>query len=239
MDRGEIMPVTVLLATDTPGRCSALMKLMRSLGLSVRLAATGTEMLRLQSQVAPGLVLLATDLRDIHALDLCRRLRRESDVPVIVIGDSTGELDRILALELGADDFMARSCDEAEMSERVRAALRRGADVRIGGEACERLDFGAIVVDRNAHELIVNGERRELTPTEMDLMWALAERPREVLASEDLLQRIWGYPRGVRTRTLDVHIGRLRQKLGENGRNARHILTVRSVGYRFDPDPAD
>lgn len=231
------MRATVLLATDDAGRCTALVKSMRSLGLSVKLAATGAEMLRLHDRIAPGLVLLTTDLRDIHAFDACRRLRRESDVPVIVIGDSPRDFDSILALELGADDFITRGCEDEEVSERIRAALRRGDDVRVGGDREHVLDFGAIVIDRRAHEMSVRGERRELTPTELELMWALAERAGEVLASEDLLAHVWGYPRGVRTRTLDVHVSRLRRKLGEDGRDPRHIITVRSVGYRFEPHP--
>lgn len=231
------MPVTVMLGTGEAERCASLVKAMRDLGLSVKLVATGAEMLRLHDRIAPGLVLLSTDLRDIHAFDLCRRLRRESDVPVIVIGDSLGDFDSILALELGADDFIERDCGDDEVSERIRAALRRAAGVRAGDDRDSVLDFGTIVIDRRAHEMIVRGERQQLTPTEMELLWMLAERPGEVLASGDLLARVWGYPKGVRTRTLDVHVSRLRRKLGEDGHDPRHIITVRSVGYRFEPHP--
>lgn len=231
------MPVTVLLATDDAGRCASLVKSMRSLGLSVRIAATGAQTLRVHDEASPELVLLATDLRDAHALDVCRRLRRESDVPLIVIGESAGDFDRILALELGADDFIDRDCGDDEASERISAALRRGGDVRIDGGSRQQLDFGDIVIDRRAYVLIVRGERRELTATEMKLIWTLAEHPGEVMTTEDLLEEVWGYPKGVRTRTLDVHISRLRRKLGENGHRARHIVTVHSVGYRFEPHP--
>ncbi len=107
----------------------------------------------------------------------------------------------------------------------------------MASERREVLDFGSIVIDHDRGQLSVDGSARYLTPMERDLLWALAQQPGEVVDSDDLLQEVWGYPPGLNTRTLDVHIGRLRRKLGENGRNPRHILTVRSVGYRFDPSP--
>jgi two-component system alkaline phosphatase synthesis response regulator PhoP len=231
------MSATILLAIDDAGRSDAFARSMHSLGLSVERAADGEETLRLHDRLSPELIVLSTDLPDIHPLDICRHIRRESDVPLIVLGDDLGDFDTVLALEIGADDVIARDCREAEVRERVRAALRLGADVRIDMQNKEVLDFGEIVIDRRAHELIVDGRRNDLTPTEMELMWALAERADQVVGSDDLLANVWGYPKGVRTRTLDVHIGRLRRKLGEDGRNPRYIITVRSVGYRFEPHP--
>ncbi len=233
------MPATVLLATDNPGRCDALRESLDTLGLSVTVAETGAEILQLHDRLSPRLILLATDIPDIHAFDVCRRLRRDSDVPVIVIGDNPSDFDSILALELGADDFIARDCMYEEVNERIRAALRRGAGMRLGEEAGDSLDFGEIVIDRRAHRMIVRGEVQELTPTELDLIWALAENAGEVISSDDLLASVWGYPEGIRTRTLDVHVSRLRRKLGERGRNARHIITVRGIGYRFEPHPTE
>ena len=100
------------------------------------------------------------------------------------------------------------------------------------------LDFGRIIIDRSGKRVIVDGECRDLTPMESELLWALGRHAGEVVKSRHLLETVWGYPRGVRTRTLDVHVGRVRRKLGENGRAPRHIITVRSVGYRFEPDPS-
>ena len=229
------MPVNVLLAANDASRCGPLVKSMRKMGLTVRFAGTGAELLRLHEDVSPGLVVLATDLPDIHALDVCRRVRRDSDVPLIMLGEGPGDLEVILALEVGADDFIAHDCANEEFEERIRAALRRAADLRVDSQPDQRLDFGEIVIDRQEHAMTVRDERQELTPTEMELIWTLAQRPREVITSADLLARVWSYPSGVRTRTLDVHVSRLRRKLGEDGRDPRHIITVRGVGYRFDP----
>ncbi len=231
------MPVTVLLAADDNHRWEGLGVAMRSLGLAVRSASTGEEALRLHEHVAPGLVLVSTDLPDLHALDVCRRLRRSSDVPLIVLAAEAEDLDRVLALELGADDVVSGRCDVEELRERVKAALRRAAGVAVEREPGELLDFGRIVIDHAANRLTVGDESCSLTPMECDLLWTLGQHAGEVLESEYLLETVWGYPRSIKTRTLDVHIGRVRRKLGEDGRSPRYIITVRSVGYRFDPTP--
>ena len=233
------MPVTVLLVTDNSPRCEELSVAMNSRGLAVRAATTGEEALRMHEHVAPGLVLVASDLPDLHALDVCRRLRRSSDVPLIVLAADAEDLDRVLALELGADDVVSGQCDADELCERVKAALRRATGAAVEREPGEVLDFGHIVIDRAANRLTVDGVSCDLTPMECDLLWALGQHAGEVVESQYLLATVWGYPSGVKTRTLDVHIGRLRRKLGEDGRAPRYIITVRSVGYRFEPDAED
>ncbi|MFP4248307.1 MAG: response regulator transcription factor [Armatimonadota bacterium] len=231
------MPLTVLLATGDRDRRDVLGNALRALQLRIVHATTGEEAVRTHERMRPGLLLTATDLPDLHALDLCRRIRRDSDIPLIVLVCGGVELDRILALELGADDVVAADCDPGELQERVKAALRRASGVEPRRTPAEVLDFGTIVIRRSSGTLVMSGEARELTPMETELLWMLAEHAGEVVESEALLESVWGYPPGVRTRTLDVHIGRLRRKLGEDGRNPRHIITVRSVGYRFEPCP--
>ncbi|MGI5818964.1 MAG: response regulator transcription factor [Armatimonadota bacterium] len=231
--------MTVLLAAGDSDRSDELEDAVRSLDLRVRRTATGAEALRLQDRDTPALVIVATDLPDVHALDVCRRIRRDSDVPVIVLASEAGELDRVVALEVGADDVMTTACGVEELRERIRAALRRVAGAERADAGEEVLDFGEIAIDRSAKRLRVRGEERALTPMEAELLWALARRAGEVVASEELLESVWGYPRGVRTRTLDVHIGRVRKKLGEDGSAPRHIITVRSVGYRFEAAPGE
>lgn len=232
------MPVKVLLAADDSERWDGVSAAMRSLGLAVRHTRTGEEFLRLQERIAPGLVVVATDLPDIHGLDVCRRLRRHSDVPMIVLDSEARDLDRVLALELGADDVLTDHCSLEEARERVRAALRRSAGVQTERDPNEVLNFGRIVIDHAANRLTVDGKSYDLTPTECELLRVLGQHAGEVVESEYLLETVWGYPRGVQTRTLDVHIGRVRRKLGEDGRAPRHIITVRSVGYRFEPGEA-
>ena len=119
---------------------------------------------------------------------------------------------------------------------RVKASLRRAHPGALRDDGDRVLDFGEVKVHRDAHLLTVNGDEVPLTPMEAKLMWALAERAGEVVSSRRLLSEVWGYPEGVRTRTLDVHIGRLRRKLAEDGRNPRHIVTVPRVGYKFQAE---
>ena len=229
------MPLTVLLATDESDRWDGLDSAMRSMRLSVRRVGTGEEAVQLHDRVGPGLVLVSTDLPDVHALDVCRRIRRGSDVPLIVLTTDNTDLDQVLALELGADDVVSARCDAEELQERVKAALRRGTGVEVRRARGEVLDFGSIVIDRTARTLVTDGNIHELTPMETELLWMLAQHAGEVVESGEILEAVWDYPRDLKTRTVDVHIGRLRKKLGEDGRNPRRIITVRSVGYRFEP----
>jgi len=232
------MAATVLLAAPESDDTQRLRHGLAALELSVAPVSTGAEVLERHDELRPVLVVLMLELPDIHGLDVCRRLRRTSDVPVIVMGEAPTDLDRVLALELGADDFIARPCASEEFCERVRAALKRAAETAPPSEAGDGiLDFGDIVIDRRAHTLTIEGHQQQLTPMEAELLWALAERAGDVVRSRVLLEQVWGYPSGVRTRTLDVHIGRLRRKFGEDGQAPRHIIPVRGVGYRFEPSP--
>ena len=233
------MTGTVLLAARDSSDIDRLHDGLEELDMVVAPASTGAEALERAEQLKPDLVVLVLDLPDIHGLDVCRRLRRSSDVPLIVMAEGASDLDRVLALELGADDVIPSPCGRSELCERIRAALRRAVN-REAEPAAGRdlLEFGDLVIDRRTHTLTTAGGRAQLTPMEMDLLWALANRPGEVLRSATLLREVWGYPEGVRTRTLDVHIGRVRRKLGEDGQDPRYIVTVRGVGYRFEPWPA-
>ncbi|MFW6438157.1 MAG: winged helix-turn-helix domain-containing protein [Armatimonadota bacterium] len=229
------MSPTVLLAANESDRWDVLESSMRSMHLCVRRVATGEEAVLMHERIGASLVLIAIDLPDVHALDVCRRIRRGSDVPLIVLSDEGADLDRVLALELGADDVVSGDCDRAQLQERVKAALRRGTAAQMRRTRGEVLEFGSVSIDRSTRTLIVDGERHELTPMETELLWMLGQHAGEVVESGEILESVWGYPRDINTRTVDVHIGRLRKKLGEDGRNPRRIITVRSVGYRFEP----
>ncbi|MFW5867171.1 MAG: winged helix-turn-helix domain-containing protein [Armatimonadota bacterium] len=229
------MPLTVLLAADDSDRWDGLDDAIRCMQLCVRRVGTGEEALELNDRMGPGLVLVSTDLPDVHALDVCRRIRKSSDVPLIVLTSEAAQLDRILALELGADDVVSGACHSEELQERVKAALRRGAGVEVEGHRGDVLDLGGITLDRSSGILTNHGDQQQLTPMETELMWMLGQHAGEVVESGDILEKVWGYPRDIKTRTVDVHIGRLRRKLGDDGRNPRYIITVRSVGYRLEP----
>ncbi len=230
------MAGTVLLAARDRDDIDRLHDGLQELDMAVAPASTGAEALERAEQLRPDVVVLVLDFPDIHGLDVCRRLRRSSDVPLIVMAEGASDLDRVLALELGADVVIAGPCDCGELRERIRAALRRTAEAeRERGSDRDVLEFRDLVIDRRTHTVTIEGACEQLTPMEMDLLWALASRPGEVIRSATLLREVWGYPEGVRTRTLDVHIGRVRRKLGEDGQSPRHIVTVRGVGYRFEP----
>ncbi len=220
-----------LLASRGPST-ELLCECAAELDLRPEIVPTADELVKIPDRTPAALIVVDMHLPDAHGIDVCRRLRRETDAPIIVLGDGTGDADRVLALEVGADDFVEADCGRAELLERMRAALRRSSrPAPVDGV----LDFGRIRIDRDRLRLHVGERTEDLTPMELDLIWALAMRPGETVPSEDLLRDVWGYPPGVRTRTLDVHIGRLRRKLGEDGRNPQHIITVRRVGYRFEP----
>jgi len=229
------MGETVLLAARRGNGSEDLRRVLVALELTVTRVFTGTEALAQHERLRPDLVVVELDLPDIHGLDLCRRLRRQSDVPVVVVGQGTSEMERVLALELGADDVIGQGSGLDELGERVRAVLSRGRRSRRPDPRPQVLEFGDVAIDRRAHVLTMGGRRQQLTPMEIELLWALAQRAGEVVTARELLRDVWGYPAGVQTRTLDVHIGRVRRKLGEDGRDPRIIITVRSVGYRFDP----
>lgn len=233
------MRPTVLFAAPEARDAQRLLAELRNLQVDVETTFTGADTLQRIDGGEHSLVVLSLELPDVHGLDVCRRLRRDSQVPLIIVGGARSQFDRLLALELGADDFVDADCESAEFAERVRAALRRGDGIDARDQPERVLDFGHIRIDRHERTLTVGDEVEQLTPMELDLMCELAEHAGEVVRSEDLLKNVWGYPPDVKTRTLDVHIGRLRRKLGEDGRNPRHIITVRCVGYRFEPDGED
>ena len=235
---GEVtrMQATVLVVEDDASAARALRAHLEQHGFGVEVVMTGAEALSMHRELQPDVLVLDLGLPDIDGLDVCRRIRKHSEVPLIIVSARPTELDRVLGLELGADDYIVEPYDAEELVERVKASLRRAEGRRPCRPPGAVLDFGRIAIDRAAHSVTVNGKTRRLTPMEFKLLWALAERSGEVVRSEQLLMEVWGYPETVRTRTLDVHIGRLRNKLDENGRSPRHIITVPRIGYRFQAD---
>ncbi|HUS80200.1 MAG TPA: response regulator transcription factor [Armatimonadota bacterium] len=229
------MQADVLVAVSDPLDVARMRRELERARFKVFVAGSGAEALAAQRRVQPDLIVLDLVQPDIDGLDVCRRLRKETEVPLIVVSRRGGELDRVLALELGADDCITAPYSPEEFMARVRASLRRASPRAFDDSTGRALEFGEVKVHRDDHMLSVDGREVPLTPMEARLMWALAERAGEVVTSEDLLRTVWGYPRGVRTRTLDVHIGRLRRKLGEDGRSPRRIVTVPRVGYKFLP----
>jgi DNA-binding response OmpR family regulator len=201
-------------------------------GFRCRTAAGGTEALRALAAAPPDLVVLDLMLPELDGLELCRRIRgdpRTAAVPIIILTARTDEVDRVVGLELGADDYVAKPFSPKELVARVRAVLRRSGQ----RETSHVLRAGGIALDPLRHQVHVDGQPVVLTPKEFDLLQALLDAAGRVLSREHLLNRIWGYARAdeIESRTVDVHVRRLRVKLGAAG---RRIATLKGVGYRLE-----
>ncbi|MCX6390971.1 MAG: response regulator transcription factor [Actinobacteria bacterium] len=199
-------------------------------GFEVTHVLSGEEGLRVMEEDAPNLVLLDLNLPGIDGLEVCRRIRATSQVPIIMLTARDDDIDKIVGLEVGADDYVTKPFNARELVARVKAILRRApATVQpIGGT----LSHGTITIDRGRHEVKVGGDEVQLAPKEFDLLWTLLEERGHVLTRDQLLERVWGYTFAGDTRTVDVHVRQLRRKLGD----ACPIVTVWGVGYKVGDD---
>ncbi len=202
-------------------------------GFRVSQAATGIEALAILKEEDPSLVILDVKLPEVDGFSILAEVRRHSDIPVILLSGRTDESDRVLGLELGADDYMLKPFSPRELVARVRNLLKR--QHRSGGHE-DRLEFGALIVDRRTREVLHHGVTVALTPKEFDLLVFLCRSPRQVFSKEQLLTQVWdSTPEWQDPATVTVHIRRLRQKLGDDPKSPRWIDTVWGVGYRFEP----
>jgi DNA-binding response OmpR family regulator len=230
---------TVLLVEDDPAILDAVAYNLRREGHTVVTAADGMEGLRLSREVEPDLLVLDLMLPRMSGLDVCRIVRTERPVPILMLTARDSEVDKVVGLELGADDYVTKPFAMRELMARVNAALRRDRISRYAGSADgtvpETLEGAGIVLDITAHEARLDGRLVQLRPKEFDLLQYLMRHPGQVLTREMILDSVWGYSYGGETRTVDVHIRWLREKLGADPGHPVHITTVRSVGYKFAP----
>ncbi|MGQ9532034.1 MAG: winged helix-turn-helix domain-containing protein [Desulfotomaculales bacterium] len=201
-------------------------------GFAVGEAADGHTALAMIQEGGWGLVILDLMLPGVDGWVVCKEIRRTSALPVIMLTARDHEADRILGLELGADDYVVKPFSPREVVARVKAVLRR-ASGEMGGER-PPLDFGTLRIDPAAREVRVRGEPVHLSPKEFDLLLYLARHPGRVFTREQLLQQVWGYDFFGEARTVDTHINRLRDKLGSVAGAPSFITTVRGVGYKFE-----
>jgi DNA-binding response OmpR family regulator len=171
-------------------------------------------------------------LPKMDGLAVCRAIRRESDVPVIMLTARSSELDTVVGLEVGADDYLAKPFSTVELIARIRAALRRAAAPRAGTGSGE-VEAAGLRIDVNRHQVTVDGREIELKPREFDLLRFLASHPGQVFARPQLLASVWGLDYSGDSRTVDTHVKTLRERLGDAPERPRWIETVRGVGYRF------
>jgi two-component system phosphate regulon response regulator PhoB len=217
----------VLIVEDDADLSTVVEFNLRREGFTTAVADTGSRALRLARQMRPDLIILDLMLPDLQGVDVCREVRQDaaiSSTPIIIVTARGQESDRLMGLEAGADDYLVKPFVVRELVLRARAVLRR-ADVGVNAHST-----GSIVVDESSHRVYVDGKETPLTNTEYKLLLLFLQRPGKVLTRELLLSHVWNMPGTIVTRTVDTHVKRLREKLGDSGRS---IETVRSVGYRF------
>jgi two-component system alkaline phosphatase synthesis response regulator PhoP len=223
----------ILIIDDEQSIIDLVTAYLRQEGFEVYAAMDGPSGLKAARAFNPDLIVLDVMLPDMDGIELLTRLRRESDVYVIMLTAKSEETDKIVGLSVGADDYLTKPFSPRELVARVKAALRR---VRAGSGTLEAktLVFRHVQIDPGRRQVWVDDELVSLTPIEFDLLKTLAEHPGLVLSREQLLERVWGHDFYGEERVVDVHIGHIRQKLGDD----RFIVTVRGVGYRFEDEAA-
>jgi DNA-binding response OmpR family regulator len=195
-------------------------------------AGDGDTARRLLEEAPPSLVVLDVMLPGVDGLELCRWIRARSELPIIMLTARGEEADRIVGLELGADDYVTKPFSPRELATRVRTVLRRtSTDL----PRAELLSFDNLAVDARTREVTRGGEPLRLTAKEFDLLWFMANHPRQVFSRDQLMDRVWGYAAALDTGTVTVHIRRLREKIEDDPSRPRFLQTVWGVGYRFNP----
>ena len=224
---------TVLVVEDEESFVEALTVGLKREGFRVQVARDGPEALALFDAVAPDLVLLDVMLPKLSGIDVCRELRTKSRVPIIMVTAKGGEIDTVVGLEVGADDYVTKPYRIRELVARMRAVLRRTPKVTVpvGGE--EPLQVGDVAVDPERHEVTIRGEPVALPLKEFELLALLLENAGRVLTRETLIDRVWGSDYVGDTKTLDVHIKRLRSKVEADPAHPDRIVTIRGLGYKF------
>jgi len=221
---------TVLVVEDESSIASFVALYLKNAGYSVRTAATGAEGLAQVESERPDLIVLDLMLPDVDGIEVCRRIRKDSDVPILMLTARDEDVDKIIGLEVGADDYLTKPFNPGELVARVKSVLRRANPERRELQSAS-LQHGELKIDAGRREVTVAGEEIQLAPKEFDLLWELLDHRGLVLTRDQLLERVWGYTFAGDTRTVDVHVRQLRRKLGD----ASPIVTVWGVGYKVAP----
>jgi DNA-binding response OmpR family regulator len=223
----------VLVVDDEPMVREVVAHYLERDGVGVHEIADGDEALRWLTSNRPALVVLDVMLPGVDGLTILKAIRTAGDIPVILLTARADEVDRVVGLELGADDYVVKPFSPRELAVRVRNVLRRSSSAP---ESAPPLVYDQLVIDPTAREVSVAGARTPLTPKEFDLLTMLARSPRQVFTRRQLLERVWGSaPEYQDPATVTVHVGRLRQKIERDPDHPRWLVTVRGVGYRFEP----
>ena len=221
----------VLVVDDDPGIVKLVRAYLEQVGFEVAVAYDGKKAMQIARNDRPDLVILDLMLPEMDGWDVCRALRKESDVPIIMLTARVEESDKLIGLELGADDYVTKPFSPRELVARVRSVLRRVEGMPARPESFSRAD---ITIDLSRHLVEVRGQLTDLTPTEFDLLATMMEDPGRAFTRSQLLESVQGYAYDGYERTIDVHIKNLRQKIEEDARNPQRVKTVYGIGYKFE-----
>ncbi len=221
------MSVRILVVDDDAALSEMIGIVLESEGFEAVFSAEGTTALEMFRQSQPDLVLLDLMLPGIDGIEVCKRIRAESDVPIVMLTAKSDTADVVLGLEAGADDYVPKPFKPRELVARVRARLRRRDD-----DESETLHVADLTIDVAGHQVTRGDSQINLTPLEFDLLVALARKPSQVFSREVLLEQVWGYRHQADTRLVNVHVQRLRAKVERDPERPEVVLTVRGVGYR-------
>jgi two-component system KDP operon response regulator KdpE len=228
----------ILVVDDEIEILRALQRSLSAYGYEVYTAASGEEALEEIARVRPDVMLLDLGLPGISGLEVCKRVRAQSNLPIIVLSVKDTEHDKVLALDLGADDYVAKPFGMNEVLARIRVALRHAAPVQAG--TAPVFSAGPLRIDFDRRSVQLNGREVKLTPTEYDLLKVLVQNSGKIMTRHMLLTRVWGSGYSSEAHYLHVYIGQLRRKIEPDPAHPRFILTISGVGYRFNADePAD
>ena len=217
----------ILVIEDETSIASFVAAYLRNAGYTVRTASTAHGALEELSNELPALIVLDLNLPDGDGVELCRGIRKSSDVPILMLTARDEDVDKIIGLEVGADDYMTKPFNPRELVARVKSVLRRASPERRRTES-EELRHGDLVINAGKREVYVGDDEIRLAPKEFELLWELLDHRGIVLTRDQLLERVWGYTFAGDTRTVDVHVRQIRRKLGD----ASPIVTVWGVGYK-------
>jgi DNA-binding response OmpR family regulator len=223
----------ILVVDDEPTLLATVRFNLEREGYEVLTASNGGDALQLAERERPDLVLLDLMLPGMHGFEICRALRKRTSIPIVILTARTDEVDRVVGLELGADDYITKPFSMVELIARVRACLRRAAEFR-AGEVSQMVSSETLSVDLDKREAALRGTPLDLKTKEFDLLVTLMQNRGQTLTRDQLFRRVWKYEILGSSRTVDVHVGRLRQKIEDNPKRPEWIVTVRGAGYRFE-----
>jgi two-component system response regulator RegX3 len=223
----------ILIVEDEPTLADSIRYNLEREGFAIEVASDGRAALERFGAREPALVILDLMLPEVSGLDVCRTIRNDSNVPVIMLTAKDGEADKVAGLELGADDYVTKPFSMRELISRVRALLRRATSSSTPHHSEERLLGGPVELDVERHEARVRGELMAFPPKEFELLENFLRRKGRLLTRVFLIEEVWGADYFGDTKTLDVHVKRIRQKIEKDPRNPVHLITVRGLGYKF------